>query len=350
RSCYKLTSFAFASDGCFTSSQQDPFLADDWTLCVHSQGWIYFYNPSLKVVTDQDIRRPEVLEMTENSYSQYPLSELSDGMEVHLHVQSRISLRKPESGNGISSFNLTINHNHCTASYDFDEVQDNNSTLLGPKRLNRCRRLYWNYLWNHPAHVPTPSRAIEDASDALTWFYTDNLISGTRSTVPFSKSECEELSRMVRELALSCNEKSIAKTVFLAWFLREVCSYRDAENWGQLTQRESQADRKQKLTPNQPSHHPPPIILAIINFIVNVLFFGIPHTYRAHVKITSEYRGRLSSVQKTWQDYIERLVREYSHFLLIVNSLVCYLGKVLTSFGSRLCSSREFITRFDLQN
>ena len=37
--------------------------------------------------------------------------------------------------------------------------------------VNRKRRLYWNYLWNHPSHVPTPERAIPDASDALTWFY-----------------------------------------------------------------------------------------------------------------------------------------------------------------------------------
>jgi hypothetical protein len=37
--------------------------------------------------------------------------------------------------------------------------------------VNRCRRLYWNYLWNHPVHSPTPARALSDASDALTWFY-----------------------------------------------------------------------------------------------------------------------------------------------------------------------------------
>lgn len=62
-----------------------------------------------------------------------------------------------------------------------------------------------------------PARALEDVSDALTWFYvkkipylvilhlifrqTDNLVSGSRSTVPFSKAECEELSRIVAELA-----------------------------------------------------------------------------------------------------------------------------------------------------
>jgi len=35
--------------------------------------------------------------------------------------------------------------------------------------------------------------------------------------------------------------------------------------------------------------------------------------------MTSEYRGRLANVQQNWEKYIERLVREYSHFLLIVS-------------------------------
>ncbi|KAF8974342.1 hypothetical protein BDZ97DRAFT_1911538 [Flammula alnicola] len=284
-----------------------------WTLCVHSQGWIYFYNSSLKVVTDQDIRQPKLLKMTEDLCSQYPLSELSEGMEVHIqhiHVQTQMS-----GSELASSFNIAINHTYCVASYNLDEVKADNSCLLGPTRLNRCRRLYWNYLWNHPVHVPAPPRALEDASDALTWFYTDNLISGARSTVPFSKSECEELSRLIGEL-------SLAKTIFLAWLLREICSFRDAECWGQHTQRESQTIRKQRKSPVHAAYNLHPVKLAIINFIVNFIFFGIPHTYRAHVKITSEYRGRLSNVQKNWEGYIERLVREYSHFLLISTVLL----------------------------
>ncbi|KAF9569355.1 hypothetical protein CPC08DRAFT_180170 [Agrocybe pediades] len=285
-------------------------------------GWVYFYNPSLKVVTDQDIRQPEILAIIEASYAGYPLSDLSEGMEVHLHVQSLKDLQKPQESRdkySMQTYNLTINHKYCIASSDPLEVTDASALLLGPHRLNRCRRLYWNFLWNHPAHVETPPRAIDDATDALTWFYTDNLISGAKSTVPFSKIECEELSRVIRGLTATSNERSIARTVFLAWLLREVCSYRDAENWGQLTQRESQAARKQKSTPAYTSTQPlSPVAMVVINFIINVLFFGIPHTYRAHVKITSEYRGRLSNVQKTWENYIDRLVREYSHFLLIV--------------------------------
>ncbi|KAF8165201.1 hypothetical protein B0H34DRAFT_688250 [Crassisporium funariophilum] len=299
-------------EGCFKVSQDG--LTPGWTLCVHPQGWIYYFNPALKVVTDQDLRQQDRMERTEYNCSQYPLSHLSEGMEVHLHMQTHMGF----SGTN-TTFNLVINHAYCVASYDIEEIKEDNICYLSPSRLNRCRRQYWNYLWNHPVHVPTPGRALEDTTDALTWFYTDNLISGARSTVPFSKSECEELSRVVRDFTLQSNEKSVSRTVFLAWFLREVCSFRDAESYGMYTQKELLAFRQRRLNPQNISQQPSPFVLASLNFIINALFFGIPHTYRAHVKITSEYRGRLASVQQNWEKYIERLVREYSHFLLIVS-------------------------------
>ncbi|KJA30061.1 hypothetical protein HYPSUDRAFT_73531, partial [Hypholoma sublateritium FD-334 SS-4] len=250
-----------------------------WTLCVHSQGWVYFYNPFLRVVTDQDIRKPELLKIAQDLCSGYPIEELSEGMEVHISTGQNTA-----SGSSCGLFNTAVNHVHCVASNNLDEIKNDNSCLLNPTRLNRCRRLYWNYLWNHPVHVPMPARALEDVSDALTWFYTDNLVSGSRSTVPFSKVECEELSRIVAELALPRNDKSIAKTIFLAWLMREICSFRDAEYWGQYTQKESQVMRKSRQKPTQSASQLHPLAMFLTNFIVNFLFFGIPHTYQAHVK------------------------------------------------------------------
>jgi len=44
--------------------------------------------------------------------------------------------------------------------------------------------------------------------------------------------------------------------------------------------------------------------------------------YLSHVRKSSEYRGRLANVQQNWEHYIERLVREYAHFLLISTVLL----------------------------
>ncbi|KAG6903378.1 hypothetical protein C0995_013131 [Termitomyces sp. Mi166 len=64
------------------------------------------------------------------------------------------------------------------------------------------------------------------------------------------------------------------------------------------------------------------MILPLVNLVIALVFFGIPHTYYSHVKASSEYRGRLANVQANWEKYIERLVREYSHFLLISTVLL----------------------------
>ncbi|KAG6911716.1 hypothetical protein DXG01_007966 [Tephrocybe rancida] len=179
-------------------------------------GWVYFFSESLKVVTDQDIRDPELYALVNHSTSKYPLPDL----DVHMEVQIIVHMGG-KGEDSIANLFLVINHKECVASYDLKEVKDENVPLLDPNTLNRRRRLYWNYLWNHPVHVPTPARAIPDASDALTWYFTDNLISGSKSLAPFSKSECEDLTQVLHQMSEPYNNGSVAKTVFVAWLLRE---------------------------------------------------------------------------------------------------------------------------------
>jgi hypothetical protein len=71
--------------------------------------------------------------MTEANCSYYPLSELSEGMEVHIHHIHNRSTEQPTT-----SFNVAVNHTHCVASYDLDEVKGDKPYLLGPTRRMFC--------------------------------------------------------------------------------------------------------------------------------------------------------------------------------------------------------------------
>ncbi|KAJ6599194.1 hypothetical protein DFH09DRAFT_1130389 [Mycena vulgaris] len=295
-------------------------IPEGWQLHVHPQGWIYFSSPFLKIVTDQDIRSPEVYEVVHDQATRLnPVNSGDPGIEIHMQVTKELS-GTDASGRGVMS--LAINHSHCIASYEFEEVKDLETLQRDPHTLNRRRRLYWNFLWNHPSHVILPPRALPEANDALIWYTTDNLISGLRSVVPFSKVECEDLGKVLKELANPCYDGSPAKTVFISWFLREVCSFRDSEHYGVHTLKESDSLRKERKTSSSPLHRPPPFVLPLLNLIIRVFFFGIPLVYLSHVRQSSEYRGRLSNVQQNWEKYIERLVREYAHFLLISTVLL----------------------------
>lgn len=117
-------------------------------------------------------------------------------------------------------------------------------------------------------------------------------------------------------------EKSVRNPLFLilSSLTTQKASFRDAESYGQHTAKALQAMQESRAPSS--SHmiqERQQFAQSVIRFIINVIFFTIPWTYLAHVKTSSEYRGRLSGVQKNWEAYIERLVREYSDFLLIVS-------------------------------
>lgn len=92
--------------------------------------------------------------------------------------------------------------------------------------------------------------------------------------------------------------------------------------YGQLTRKEFTERRHDKYTQHKAhsdsSALPANFVLPVLRLIMNCVFFGIPHSYMRLVKQSFEYRGRLAGMQANWETYIDRLVREYSHFLLIV--------------------------------
>ncbi|KAF7433193.1 hypothetical protein PC9H_005142 [Pleurotus ostreatus] len=302
-----------------------PRLPDDWTLCVHPQGFIYFYNAKCKVVIDADLRDTDICRKATDLCST-GLPDLAEGTEMHVQFLDHFSGNDNRVEMEPAPLCLLVNHTHCVASYVSGLPSAKNVDLnllpLDPNQLNRLRRMYWSYLWNHPAHTPLPERAIKDATDAITWFYTDNLISGRRSVVPFSKKECEELSEVLKGFSLSQSDGSVAKIVFLAWLLREVCSFRDAEQYGQLTRKEGSDLRLARHDSRPVVRKPGQIILPVLGIIMNILFFGIPWAYLAHIEDTTKFKGRLEYMQNNWECYINRLVREYSHFLLISTVLL----------------------------
>lgn len=134
--------------------------------------------------------------------------------------------------------------------------------------------------------------------------------------------------------------------MFLAWLLREVCSFRDAEQYGQLTRKEGSDLRLARHDSRPVVRKPGQIILPVLGIIMNILFFGIPWAYLAHIEDTTKFKGRLEYMQNNWECYINRLVREYSHFLLIVSSFAATrIAETLLAnieITSQPCYSREF--------
>ncbi|KAJ3992815.1 hypothetical protein F5050DRAFT_1578843 [Lentinula boryana] len=333
-----------ASDSEKEGLSSDSFEHNDWKVFVHPQGSVYFSNG--QIVVDQDVRDSEVLDGIQCGASFMGLDSWdSEGSEREIEVQLNINSK------GECNFALFVNHSHCIAAYAYDKARNEAVRDMDPETLNRRRRLYWNFMWTHPAHRRCPARAVPDACDSLAWFYADNLISGAGSVVPFSKEECEELLKRVKEFELPCYENSSAKTSFLSWLLREICSFRNAEMYGQLTRKEFSDRRQDKLTQHKAhsnsSNRPANFMIPVLHLIINTVFFGIPYSYMRLVKQSFEYRGRLAGMQASWETYIERLVREYSHFLLISTVLLsATVGFLAVPDVSRIVEIAALVSAF----
>ena len=61
---------------------------------------------------------------------------------------------------------------------------------------------YWTYIEKHPAHVVLSPTTVAEATDILTWAYTDRLLppEAREKIPPFSQDECHELSAILRSL------------------------------------------------------------------------------------------------------------------------------------------------------
>jgi len=84
-----------------------------WMSHVHPQGWVYFSHPETRVVTNDDIRVPKVLDTIRKYTMTYSLGDLVDGMEL-------LVPHDPQPGEHM--FSLVINHNACTAGYSLKDV------------------------------------------------------------------------------------------------------------------------------------------------------------------------------------------------------------------------------------
>jgi hypothetical protein len=81
---------------------------------THPQGWVYFYHPKSRVVTNDDVRQPKILNVVERYIATYPFPDLSDDMEL-------LVPHDPQTDEHM--FSLIVNHESCMAGYRPKDVK-----------------------------------------------------------------------------------------------------------------------------------------------------------------------------------------------------------------------------------
>ncbi|KAM5534280.1 hypothetical protein V8D89_012008 [Ganoderma adspersum] len=288
---------------------------EGWRMYTHPRGSVYFRNIPCRLTVDEDIRIPANLSKAQEFCAKYVPQTLPEGIEACM------------AGYGVdASTCLFVNHKQCVAGYDISKLKGTVLRSLSADNLLRFRRLYWNFMRNHPSHHPCPEEGYREAIDALRSFYHDHLIDGSRSVGPFSKTECEQLLGVLYRDKEDMGQSQPSAISFLAWILTDIYSFRTGQRYGQITWTEMRSYRKALYRPPEFSPQESFVTKMLLQVIIHGPFFGIPQTYLAHIKKASEFRGHLAGLRQSWESYTRQLVQEYSDFILIVSIAIATVG------------------------
>ncbi|KAF7304115.1 hypothetical protein MIND_00643100 [Mycena indigotica] len=194
---------------------------------LHDLGWlvyalpdglgVYFVHPSLKVITDADLRVPVVLarigravgygyEINGNGYgSGEEGSVRGKGREVWLRevpVKSK-NAKGRSKGKGKGRMGREDLAELGLARWWIDhgkrEVVADEAVVNSEDHLDKEYR-YWAFVEAHPAHSVVPFSVRKEAVDLLTWAWTDRLLPPAEQPTapPFTQSECQELLGVLR--------------------------------------------------------------------------------------------------------------------------------------------------------
>lgn len=224
---------------------------------------------------------------------------------------------------------------------------------------------YWTYMETHPAHVPLPIEATEEAFEALTWSYTDRVLqsrTGSSAGTPFSERECHELLELLRGLLDAPKTRHATLTRIVAKIHLRTAQWRQqfvalGDSGGYPPRKRSDPFTMSVSDPPNASRSGIPFKHTLSRFFFGVLCLGIPYLFFSSRRSTDfeqdddattgggwSYRGAASlvmtagvwlvgavmlSVSVTFLALpgLERLAR-----ILALVSVICSIGSLAASF------------------
>ncbi|EED83622.1 predicted protein [Postia placenta Mad-698-R] len=226
---------------------------------IHPRGWVYFRCDEYRLVVDEDIRVPETLERITSICKKENLALLSDGQELCI-----------VGFNSYSALYLAVDHTQCTAEYGLEF-----------------------------SSVTQPIRDIP--------LSRDNLTQGTKSTVPFTKAECEELLRVLDVPHYS---------------------FRRAERYGVLTFQQTEINRRSTSRPHSVWQSSSRMSRNCLWILINGPLCGIPHSYLEHVQ------RAISTVLLSYRASNPLILSSQSYWNIYQMARVCAIMSAFASLGS----------------
>ncbi|KAF8076962.1 hypothetical protein FPV67DRAFT_1715819 [Lyophyllum atratum] len=273
-----------------TSSAQWPLQHTPTGPRLHDLGWleyqlpdgtVYYVHPTRRVTADLDLREERTLEALSAYFEDHKdCGGAPQGMELWLResvvIKGSGSGSKKKGKGRFEPARFWVNHKQRMVSVDQAHRGDGGKWKVDLDDQLDIEYRYWSFMEGHPAHTALPPNARVEATDVLTWAWTDRLLPSHRSVpAPFTQEECQELMSLLR--SFEQNEgglQTVVHTRIVSRILLRVA------HW-----------RQQHFRPNKPlptdvgqrdvslPKHRRPLHRALTDFLISCLCLGIPYIF-----------------------------------------------------------------------
>ncbi|KAF5369694.1 hypothetical protein D9615_010149 [Tricholomella constricta] len=273
------------------ATSQGPRLHDlGWIEYQLPDGTVYYVHPTRRVTADIDLREDKKLDAVIAYFEHHKDSGGAPaGMELWLCENEANSGKR-----GFQPVRFWVNHKQRMVSLDQSSANGDagrSRKAVEDDQLDIEYR-YWSFMEAHPAHTALPLNARVEATDVLTWAWTDRLLPSHRSIpAPFTQEECQELMSLLRSFEQGENGlQTVVHTRIVSRILLRVAHWRQ------------QHFRPNKPLPSDVGHHDAglpkyrrPFRRALADFVISCFCLGIPYIFferSRHYRIDEESGSR----------------------------------------------------------
>ncbi|THH31089.1 hypothetical protein EUX98_g3104 [Antrodiella citrinella] len=344
-------------------------LPDHWRQFVRLDGSLYFYNPFLRLVTTEDIHKPRLRTVVENTARQ--LAKIAEANYIELPSDWELCVE------------IELEHREEVLHYNYITHEDGQYFQLGRGQLVCAERsLYWDHVEKYCMHhaeippfaegdflsemaygatgenIPTFLVSVVSLIDSRIWRVRDGserILDNKGTTFRFTGSQTQALIGTYRELKEAQHE-GISIAPALIWlFARTMKLVEETRTNSKYGTPEAAAARKG-------TWKDPSLKFRIIDAVLSLMFSGTHNMYRRRLMKTKfnnvlylpDFRELLSDLIIEWGD--SNLLTQYMNHGIIfgdrgsVTVLACFLALPIASLLWSFYAFTAALTAFCVQS
>ncbi|KAI9448062.1 hypothetical protein H4582DRAFT_57962 [Lactarius indigo] len=279
------------------------FASIGWQELVLPDGFRYFSNSTLHVVTDIDLRNSERLDV---------VTAFLEGRDTNVLPPQGWELWLRDAGESTTTFipaKAWVHHGARMVSFELPS-SDPGEVIHKDVDKSDMEYQYWSYMVSHPAHVLLPPASVSEAIDVLTWSYTDRLLPSSHpAPPPFSQEECQQLITLLRSFNhVSAQTVSVVRTRAVSKVLLRIAAWRQGRPLGDAIHQDSRDNAPPTRVPFRRTAG---------DFIVSLLCLGLPYLF-----LERSHHQRFDA---------EGGVRSIAGPMLVVGGFACLIAAIILS-------------------